>query len=368
VTTETYSPRPEHEKTDQSLRTEREKTDDELAKAQRSIAENADEVVQVDRSRADAVLEKARTAAEGTKAPQHGAQTNKRVQTEQGLADARLQNERLEADDALAEDRAERERVHAELLGLERAQTDERLLNERARADKAIRSRDDFMAMVSHDLRNLLNGIALSASSQIRHAADDENSQFMVKKAKGIQQSVARMNRLIGDLVDVASIEMGQFTMTLATQNAVTLVHDCVEVFQPAASTKGITFQTEIKKDCLYARFDFERILQVLSNLLSNALKFSAEGGPISIRVEPTENEVCFTVIDRGLGIPSDQLETIFERFWQVTAGDRRGMGLGLFISKCIIEAHGGRIWAESEVGKGSRFHFTLPGAVHGPR
>ena len=102
----------------------------------------------------------------------------------------------------------------------------------------------------------------------------------------------------------------------------------------------------------------------MLANLLSNAIKFTGEGGKIAVNVEPSGSEVRFSVADTGAGIAGDHLGSIFERFWQVTQGDRRGLGLGLFISKCIVEAHGGRIWVESEIGKGSTFCFTLPGAA----
>ena len=111
-------------------------------------------------------------------------------------------------------------------------------------------------------------------------------------------------------------------------------------------------------------RLDHERIFQVLANLLSNALKFTDRHGTISVRVESEGSEARFSVADTGAGIAGDHLESIFERFWQVSQGDRRGLGLGLFISKGIVEAHGGRIWTESELGKGSTFFFTVPGAV----
>jgi signal transduction histidine kinase len=136
-----------------------------------------------------------------------------------------------------------------------------------------------------------------------------------------------------------------------------------VEAFQPTASAKGLSLDSDVASDSLLARFDHERIHQVLANLLSNAIKFTPEGGRVSIRVEPAEGEIRFSVTDTGPGIAEDELGRIFERFWQVVGGDKRGLGLGLYISKCIIEAHGGRIWAESQPEAGSTFFFTLPGA-----
>jgi signal transduction histidine kinase len=146
-------------------------------------------------------------------------------------------------------------------------------------------------------------------------------------------------------------------------EDAIRLVRETVEAFQPSASAKGIALESQVAKDSLLARFDHECILQVLANLVSNAIKFTPEGGRISIRVEPAGEEVRFSVADSGPGISEENLERIFERFWQVSASDKRGLGLGLFISRCIVEAHGGRIWVESKTGEGSTFRFTLPGA-----
>jgi signal transduction histidine kinase len=171
------------------------------------------------------------------------------------------------------------------------------------------------------------------------------------------------MTRLLGDLVDVASIEAGRFGVVPETSDANALVRDTVEAFRPAASAKGISLVLAAADGVLLAKYDQDRILQVLANLLSNAIKFTGRGS-IAVRVESIGTEVRFSVADTGAGVEPDHLQSIFERFWQVTRGDRRGLGLGLFISRCIVEAHGGRIWAESALGRGSTFYFTLPGAL----
>ena len=118
---------------------------------------------------------------------------------------------------------------------------------------------------------------------------------------------------------------------------------------------------TEIVPPLPPAAFDPARILQVLTNLLTNALKFTPVHGQIVVRLERSGDEIRFGVRDTGVGIPPDQLEAVFVRFLQVTANDRRGLGLGLYISKAIVQGHGGRIWAESKIGEGSTFCFTLP-------
>jgi signal transduction histidine kinase len=110
--------------------------------------------------------------------------------------------------------------------------------------------------------------------------------------------------------------------------------------------------------------FDHDRMLQVLGNLISNSIKFTGPGGKIAVGAERADDELRFCVSDTGAGIPEDSLEAIFERFWQVGRNDRRGLGLGLYISKCIVEAHGGRIWAESTRGEGTTVCFSIRAAA----
>jgi signal transduction histidine kinase len=357
-------PRPEQDRTDQSLREEREKTDDAFTKKQDSIEEDADAVVQRSRATADTSLKVARAKTDErlaqSEAPQQERQS---VASERVQEDATLRQERATSDEKLGEERAARKHALASLLRLEREQTDQHLLIERARSEEVLSARDDFLGMVSHDLRTLLGGIAMRAAMLLRNASEDEVGRRTRKDAESIQRFTARMNRLIGDLVDVASIEAGRLSVDPRPEDAIRLVRETVEAFHPGASAKGISLDAEVARDSLLARFDHERILQVLANLLSNAIKFTPEGGRISIRVEPEGEEVRFSVSDTGSGITKDMQERIFERFWQVLESDKRGLGLGLYISKCIIEAHGGRIWTESQMEAGSTFFFTLPGA-----
>lgn len=137
-----------------------------------------------------------------------------------------------------------------------------------------------------------------------------------------------------------------------------------MEAFQVQASGSGVSLVAEIAPPLPPTAFDPARILQVLSNLLSNAIKFTTAGGSVVGRVEPRGHEILFCVHDTGSGIPDDKLEEVFDRFVQLTKNDRRGVGLGLYISKCIVQGHAGRIWAENTTGKGSTFCFTLPGVA----
>jgi signal transduction histidine kinase len=179
--------------------------------------------------------------------------------------------------------------------------------------------------------------------------------------AQRIQRSGARMNRLLGDLVDIASIQAGVLTVTREVGDPAHVVAEAVETFQAQASARGVLLAAAIAPQLPPAAFDPARILQVLSNLLSNAIKFTPAHGNVVVRVERAGDELCVAVGDTGVGIPPDKLEAIFERFLQVAHNDRRGVGLGLYISKAIVQGHGGRIWAESTIGKGSTFCFTLP-------
>jgi signal transduction histidine kinase len=144
--------------------------------------------------------------------------------------------------------------------------------------------------------------------------------------------------------------------------DAAALVAEATETFQPAAREKGVALSAaEIPAGPLLAEFDHDRMLQVFANLIANAIKFTPAGGRIDVGVEAARGVLRFCITDSGVGIPPAMLDAIFERFWQVGADDRRGQGLGLYISKCIVEAHHGRIWAESTAGMGSRLYFTLP-------
>lgn len=353
---------PERRDTDQSLDAERRKTDEALDKRRSEVEEDSDTVVQRARERASEVVHSARRRAD-EKLERTGASDVHRsvVSEERAREDAALERERAAESAKLGDEREARKRALASLLRLEREVTDERLQIERLRADANVAARDDFLGMVSHDLRTLLGGIALNAAVVLRHASDDAHRARIIKAGERIQHFTARMNRLIGDLVDVASIDAGHLSVEPKPYDVAAIIRETMEAFQPTAAAKGVSIDADVGANSVLARFDHDRILQVLANLVTNAIKFTDEGGKIAILVRPAGKEVVFAVSDTGVGIPEDQLKPIFERFWQGTFGDRRGLGLGLFISKCIIEAHGGRIWAESTPGKGSSFQFTLP-------
>ncbi len=200
-------------------------------------------------------------------------------------------------------------------------------------------------------------GLIVKAES----GAEEHQTEQVLGHARRIQRSGARMNRLIGDLIDVASIEAGVLAVKRQLGDPIHVLTEAVDTFQAQAAASGVSLQSDVVMPASLADFDPARILQVLANLVGNAIKFAPRGGSVVVHLERVEDELRFAVHDTGPGIPRQHLDTVFERFRQVDRDDRRGVGLGLYISKCIIQGHGGRIWAESVPGQGTTFRFTLP-------
>lgn len=364
---------PERERTNQSLRTEREKADHAVRAKREHVArhadavvdrarDNADGVLRLARQNADAVLEVAREKADGKLDPDaRGLEPKAAIIEERALADGALRDERDGADETLRLEREEHARTLVRFLPLERESTDRYLLTERNRSDDALANRDDFLAIVAHDLRDLIGGVVMSATLLAKRAPQNEEGANVLAETKRIERYAARMKRLIGDLIDVASIDAGKLAVAPATGDLAVPIAEAAETFRATASAKGVILETRIDAAPLFATFDHERILQVLANLISNSLKFTLQGGTITIRGEREAGNIRLSVRDSGGGIPDHALERIFERFSQVDRNDRRGLGLGLYISRCIVDAHRGRIWAESQPGRGSKISFTLP-------
>jgi light-regulated signal transduction histidine kinase (bacteriophytochrome) len=231
-----------------------------------------------------------------------------------------------------------------------------------AREREAVRARDEIVAVVSHDLRNPMTIVTMQAGIMQRMVVGDqrESSKRLLSAINIIQTVATRMNSMIGDLLDLSKIESGRFQISPQLHDASSLVHQAAQLLHTLAETKSIQLTTHAEEGVvLYA--DAERLFQVLSNLISNGVKFTPAGGSIEVFITRENNHACFSIKDSGVGISSEALEHIFDRYWHVKTGNPTGTGLGLFISKGIVEAHGGRIWAVSSPGQGSTFHFTLP-------
>ena len=226
---------------------------------------------------------------------------------------------------------------------------------------RAVAAREDIVRIVSHDLRNPLTAVSLAAAQLLRSAPAEESGRRMRQQATLIQRAAGRMQQLIDDLTDFGSIEAGKLAVNLAPEDPRALIVDACQSLQPAAQERGLALRSELPESLPEIRCDRGRILQVLENLVANAIKVGAPGGSITLGAEPGEREIEFSVTDTGPGIAADELSHLFDRYWRSREAGYRGTGLGLAISKGIIEAHGGRIGVASELGKGSRFHFTLP-------
>ncbi len=235
------------------------------------------------------------------------------------------------------------------------------VLHDVTRIEAAEKSRRDFIANVSHELRTPLTSIQGYVETLVEDP--DPNPETTREFLGIIHKNATRMNRLTEDLLALASVESPDYKVALQTIRASALVHDAIE------SLGGITVDSKVKLEFSGApeatvMADPDAINQVFGNLIENALKYGPTGKRIRVGARLLETEVQFTVQDSGPGIASEHLGRIFERFYRVDKARSResgGTGLGLAIVKHIVQAHGGRIWAESELGSGARFHFTLP-------
>jgi signal transduction histidine kinase len=170
------------------------------------------------------------------------------------------------------------------------------------------------------------------------------------------------MSRLIADLLDITRLEGGKrLPIEPERVEVETLLQEAYELFKAQTAAQQITLRCEVVPGTPPVHADRHRVMQVLSNLIGNALKFVPEGGIISCRAESAMREVLFTVADNGPGIRREDIGRIFSPYWQSERAERMGAGLGLPIVKGIVESHGGKIWVESEEGRGTRFYFTLP-------
>ncbi len=226
------------------------------------------------------------------------------------------------------------------------------------------RMKDDFISLVSHELRtplaaikgatdNLLDGIAGRLNTT-------QNECLMIT-----QRNIDRLGRLISDLLDVSRIEAGKIQLNKEKTNMNNLINDTLKLFQQPAKDKNIKLEVSLPPEPPQLNVDPDKITQVITNLIGNAMKFTPSGGSITLAAYIFESSLQVDVVDTGIGIPQKDLDRVFDKFYQVSGLDNKmkakGTGLGLPICKGIVEKHGGKIWAESEPGQGSKFSFVLP-------
>ena len=345
-------------------------------------------------------LEPASSCSDAAQVP--GTVTVQLAEIAEGIAEitANLAEERQDVDDILRGEREATDRLVAQelknveaklaqelrsdrrTLRQERRATDENLADERSQTDKAVErvqgllveerrhhaqaargvaTRNAFLGIVSHDLRGPLMTISGVVGLMDQQAPPDETGERMHAWADRVRRSVSVMERLIGDLLDFNSFEDGQLRVAAERLDIRAAVHGAIDAMHGVAAGKGLSLEAELPAEPMMTKYDPHRIFQVLSNLIHNAIKFTPRGGSIRVRVARTGRFCQVSVSDTGFGIPEEDLTGIFERFRQLSTPDRTGLGLGLYISKWIVEAHRGEIWAESTVGVGTTVHFPLP-------
>jgi signal transduction histidine kinase len=227
-------------------------------------------------------------------------------------------------------------------------------------AQSANRARDEILGIVSHDLRNPISAIGMCARVLDENAPESASERAALLGT--IRESATWANRLIQDLLDVASIERGQLSLQTRAEDPAQIVLQALHMFEVEAEQHGISLDAELPTNLPLVKADGARVVQVLGNLLRNAIKFTPQGGRITVSARRDDDRLAFSVHDTGPGISEDNQSRVFDRFWHSPDGARaRGTGLGLSIAKGIVEAHGGRIRVDSGLGEGSTFAFTLP-------
>jgi signal transduction histidine kinase len=233
-------------------------------------------------------------------------------------------------------------------------------------AQRAITIREDVLAIVSHDLKNPLANIELAVNLLRGFERIDANQ--MKEFVNKIQRAAEQMEILIADLLDFARIQSGTFSVVISADRLSQAVMPVIDRMRALAEAKQQTLEVDIPPSLPGVAIDAQRIGQVTSNLVSNAIKFTPEEGTIRVSARQRDQQIVVSVEDTGPGIPQEHLSKIFDRFWRPPGTKQKGSGLGLSIAKGIVEAHGGTIWAESQMGKGSSFFFTTPLAELDPR
>lgn len=240
------------------------------------------------------------------------------------------------------------------------------LLNKRLRKLDSIKS--DFLSMVSHELRTPLTTI----QGYISYLRTEKPGTLNAGQKECLQiseETSEHLNYLIEELLNLSKIEIGEFKVNLTAVNMNEIMERAIASLRLFADKQGITLQNNLPCDLPLVSADKERILQVITNLLENAIKFNKQGGKVSVSAfsDKQNNKVTFCVSDTGIGIAADKIDKIFDKFYQVDSSEKRkygGLGVGLSISKSILELHKGRLWVESKLGEGSSFSFELPAAL----
>jgi len=247
-------------------------------------------------------------------------------------------------------------------LAIQNARLFQEIADKSAQLEAASRHKSEFLANMSHELRTPLNaiiGFSEVLSDRMFGELNDKQEEYL----KDIYASGQHLLSLINDILDLSKVEAGRMELELADFSLPAAIDNALTLVRERASRHGITLGQSIDDRVGVIRGDERKVKQVLLNLLSNALKFTPEGGRIDVRTTMNDGMAEIAVTDTGVGIAPEDQEAIFEEFRQVGTADKKveGTGLGLTLCRKFIELHGGRIWVKSEVGQGSTFTFTIP-------
>jgi signal transduction histidine kinase len=382
-----YTIEQQRSRTDASLDAERATTDSGEYRAEAFSLQELDDLLERDRIIADAQLLRLRNSADrqlardrfespaklGGEVAQERRIADQGKRIEREAIDARVDDERARAD-LLVDAERKKQELHRTNLEERRQDTDDQLSSERHKSDSAVAAfgvtqnaladseaqkghYGDVLGIVTHDLRGPLAVITMSAEA----IAAETHEPSTRKLAQLVTQSAARMERLTADLLDAIRIQSGALHITPRMQALDVLLTEVRKSYGPLFASRGLSFTVNMPAKPIVASFDYDRIVQVLSNLLGNAIKFTPRGRMVMLTVEQHAEQVEFSLCDNGPGIMPSDLPHIFDRFWHIDSDTRRGLGLGLHICKTIVEAHGGSIEVQSELGKGSTLRFSLP-------
>lgn len=377
---------PERKLTDKSLDTERGHSDTSYVNHSHKAELDTDKAVEKDRQRNDESRLRRRKEADQKSGPlaiavEVSVLENRQLAELRQEEDTAIESQRSSIDAAMER---EREVKHAqiEVLLNQRKDTDKNLLSERVKTDEEVdksasllkeekaahtgtktelTTRDEFLAIVSHDLRNPVGAISSCAEMLL----EDGESIGIGEKARTWVQLIKRNAdlslRLIGDVLDLERIANGKLELELAENNMKQIMTEAISGLDYIAKSKKINLSVLPSAESLNVLCDKDRVSQILSNLIGNALKFTPTGGAVTVKAETEKTEMIVSVQDTGPGIPPEKQKQVFDRYTQLKNKDREGLGLGLYISKSFTELHGGKISVSSSAGKGSTFSFTIP-------
>jgi signal transduction histidine kinase len=350
--------RPGYSEEHAPLRDARVKTDEKLAReredADKELREKREEPHEVAR---EALEQTHATAQEALEAERAQAQAAAAQVAEKAREAASAERERVE--ETTEREREDVKRAFLDVLAEERRETDEALGIERASSDVLVSNRDEILAMISHDLRNVINAIALKAGI-LQKSLSGKASADEKRLTESIRKSCKVLSRWAGDLVDISSLNTGALGIEREACDPADIIDESVEAFRAKATEKGLELAVDVGDRGFLMPCDRDRVVQVLANLLDNAIKFAPPSGTVTVRLERAEGQVRFSVSDTGPGIADVDRHKIFDQHWHIGRMKGGGTGLGLYICQRVIESHGGELWVESEAGRGSTFYFTL--------